>query len=299
MCFLCLQVFAQKTEAVYLDTNDQSKDYYLVIIPAGSAPKAFMILMPGAFQTPENVLQQTDLPYKAASEGIMTIIPLLSEGIHSFGIDSTSQTSLLVHIRDAVERYKLKGKDFYLGGFSLGGSTAIKYAEIASGDRKLLLPKAVFAIDPPLDFERYYNAATRTIRLSPQGKVSEELRYMTARIETVMEGAPAVVPGNYHRISPYSFTDENQTAVKLLLHTPLLLFTEPDIEWWLQERGYDYSLMNAVDQAAMINELQRMGNTRAVLVTTKDKGYRSGGQKHPHSFSIADNKLLLTWLLQQ
>jgi len=57
---------------------------------------------------------------------------------------------------------------------------------------------------------------------------------------------------------------------------------------WLSNRGYDYSYLNVTDHAAMINELQRLGNRKAVLVITNNKGYRKpGNQRHPHSWSIA------------
>jgi len=42
-----------------------------------------------------------------------------------------------------------------------------------------------------------------------------------------------------------------------------MLITEPDIQWWLGMRGYDYSYLNVADQAAMINELQRLGNKKS------------------------------------
>ncbi len=60
-----------------------------------------------------------------------------------------------------------------------------------------------------------------------------------------------------------------------------MIVSEPDIQWWLANRGYDYTDMNVTDHAAMINELQRLGNIR-----------------HPHSSSIIDADVLLPWLLK-
>ncbi|MGL1194712.1 hypothetical protein ACSTLL_23235, partial [Vibrio parahaemolyticus] len=76
---------------------------------------------------------------------------------------------------------------------------------------------------------------------------------------------------------------------KALAKTPVMLISEPDIQWWLAQRGFDFRYMNVIDQAAMINELRRLGNDKAVLVTTTDKGYRKpDNRRHPHSWSIAD-----------
>jgi hypothetical protein len=50
----------------------------------------------------------------------------------------------------------------------------------------------------------------------------------------------------------------------------------------------------------MINELQRLGNSKAVLVTTTGKGYRQPNNiRHPHSWSIADPEQTVKWLQSQ
>ena len=50
----------------------------------------------------------------------------------------------------------------------------------------------------------------------------------------------------------------------------------------------------------MINELNRLGNQNAELITTQKKGYRKPDNKrHPHSWSIVDNDELINWLLNQ
>jgi hypothetical protein len=50
----------------------------------------------------------------------------------------------------------------------------------------------------------------------------------------------------------------------------------------------------------MINELNRLGNTKATLITTQNKGFRKpDNRRHPHSWSIVDKKELIIWLLNQ
>ena len=107
---------------------------------------------------------------------------------------------------------------------------------------------------------------------------------MINRIEKEMKGTPKTALKNFTANSPYSLSDSTQKAIKYLINTPIMIISEPDIQWWLQERGYDYTYNNIVDQAAMINELQRLGNKEAVLVTTTNKGYRKNTKtRHPHS----------------
>lgn len=290
--------FGQKLETVYLDSKDSAANMYIAVIPEGKPIKAFMFLLDGLGASPQDVLLQTELPRYAAQQGILTIIPILKTGHLYFGTDSESQQSLNNQINSVIISYHLQGKDFYIGGFSIGGSCAVKYAELAVEKNYAVKPKAVFAVDPPLDWERFYNSAKRVVRLSVPTQVNEEVPYIIDRIEKEMKGTPQTALKNFYNISPYSFSDTTQRAVKTLINTPIMLITEPDIQWWLSQRGYDYSYINITDQAAMINELQRLGNSNAVLMTTTDRGYRKPGNKrHPHSWSIADPEQLIKWLL--
>jgi esterase/lipase len=254
-----------------------------------------LFLVPGFGETAENVLQQTDLPKKLAQNGILTIIPTFQDAVISFGVDSLSQHTFDRVLKDVTSKHKLIDQKFYVGGFSIGGSCAIKYAENSN-----VKPTAVFAIDPPLDFERFYNSAKRDIRLSKDNNANQENIYMIDRLEKETGGNPVTHLSQYYKISPYSFTDATQTEIKKLSNLPLRIYTEPDINWWLKERGADFTSMNASECSAMINEFNRLGNKNAELIITQNKGYRKpDNRRHPHSWSIVDNDQLIKWLLKQ
>lgn len=285
---------AQNIQIVYLNQNDSLSNLYIIVSPQKLPTKGFMFLIPSFNEAPQNVLLQTDIPKVAAENGILTIIPTFKTGSQSFGIDNATQASFKEIFNDAVKRKSLAGLKFYLGGFSVGGSCAIKFAENAS-----VKPSAAFAIDSPLDFERFYKAKKREVRLSGNIQINEEAVYFIKRIEKEMGGIP-INNKSFFRLSPYSFNDTNQTAIKNLIAIPLRLYSEPDIDWWLKERGTDYYGMNVFDQSAMINELNKLGNNKATLVVTLNKGYRKpDNRRHPHSWSIAEPNELIAWLLAQ
>jgi hypothetical protein len=299
--FISVISFGQKIETTYLDKTDSTKSMYIAVIPQSGQINSFMFLLDGfGGGDPKDILIQTGIPKLAATKGILSIIPVLKTGQLYFGSDTVSQQSLKQMIDLVVNKYQLKGKDFYIGGFSIGGTCVIKYAELAVQKDYPIKPKAVFAVDPPLDWQRFYNAAKRVVRLSNRDKVNGEVTYMIDRIKKEMGGTPETALENFYNNSPYSFSDTTQRAVKALVKTPLMILSEPDIQWWLSQRGYDYSYINVSDQAAMINELQRLGNSKAVLVTTTGKGYRQPTRtRHPHSWSIADPERTIKWLQSQ
>lgn len=298
--FSSLISYGQRIEKVYLNAKDSTTNMYIAVAPENEEVKSFMVLLDGFGNSPQDVLFQTEIPKYASKQGILTIIPLLKTGTSYFGSDTASQQSLKEIINLVVTKYKLKGKDLYIGGFSIGGTCAVKYSELSIQNNYLIKPKAVFAVDPPLDWERYYNSAKRVARLSNPAKVNGEVFYMIDRIEKEMKGTPKTALKKFYAHSPYSFSDTTQKAIKYLIKTPIMIISEPDIQWWLKERGYDYTYNNITDHAAMINELQRLGNKNAVLVTTIDKGYRKpNNMRHPHSWSIADPEQIIKWLQSQ
>lgn len=300
LLLLVLKVYGQKIEKVFLDKNDTTKNCYTLIHPTTQPLKGCLFLIAGFGETPEDVLQQTDLPIIAAQNELLVVIPTFNDGVLSFGVDDASQQSFIRILNDVIKKNNLSEKKFYLGGFSIGGSAAVKYAETAFEKDHLVKPNALFAIDPPLDFERFYNSSKRDIRLSTNTQLSSENVYMVKRIKQVMGGTPQTALKNYYAISPYSFTDTTQQAIKSLVTVPIRIYSEPDVNWWINERGADFSAMNILDCSAMINELNRLGSKEAELIITENKGYRKPNHlRHPHSWSIVDNKELIEWLLKQ
>jgi hypothetical protein len=284
-----------KIEKVFLDKTDTTINCYTIIYPSKLPWTGYFFLVPGFGETAENVIQQTDLPNKLAQNGILTVIPTFQDGVLSLGVDSLSQQTFDKILKDVTSKHKLIDQNFYLGGFSIGGSCAIKYAQ-----NSIIKPTAVFAIDPPLDWERFYNTSKRNIRLSKDSKANQESFYMIDRLEKETGGSPTTNLSEYYKLSPYSFSDTTQTAIKKIITIPLRIYTEPDINWWLKERGADFTGMNSSECSAMINELNKLGNQKAELITTQNKGYRKpDNRRHPHSWSIVDNDELIKWLLKQ
>ena len=299
--FISTIAACQKIETIYLNKNDSTGNMYVAVMPPNGQINSFMFLLDGfGSHSPQGLLLETGLPKYAAQQHILTVIPILKTGSLYFGSDTASQQSLKELIELVAVKYKLQGKDFYIGGFSIGGTCVVKYAELAVQNNYPIKPAAVFAVDPPLDWERFYNAAKRVVRLSSPDKVNGEVTYMIDRIKQEMGGTPQTALENFYTNSPYSFSDTTQRAIKALIKTPVMLIAEPDIQWWLSQRGYDYSYINVTDEAAMINELKKLGNDKAVLLTTVNKGYRKpGSDRHPHSWSIADPEQTIKWLQAQ
>ena len=133
LLILTLSIFAisfgQKIETTYLDKTDSTKNMYIAVIPQSGQINSFMVLLDGFGNAdPKDVLRQTGSPKEAAIRGISTIIPVLKTGQLYFGSDTASQQSLKEMIDLVVKKYQLKGKDFNIGGLSIGGTCVVKYS---------------------------------------------------------------------------------------------------------------------------------------------------------------------------
>lgn len=57
--------------------------------------------------------------------------------------------------------------------------------------------------------------------------------------------------------------------------------------------------MNAVDAAALVNALRIIDNDAAELIVIHDCGVLPDGTRHPHSWSIVDERELMAWFVAQ
>ena len=255
------------------------------------------MLLPGFGELPELVFNTTLLPNIALENQLITVIPTLQDGWQSFYVDHESQETLDHVVMEVFKKYADKKLKFYIGGFSLGGSGVVRYAERAYASDKLPKPDAIFAIDPPFDFERLYERLSLSKILNQAEITKGEVVFLTALIEQHLGGKPEGNLRPYFELSPFCIKDTTWHNLQSIKNLPVRLVCEPDIQWQIEERNRDFYQMNIIDCAAMVNILRLLGNNKATLITTHEKGYRYGGKRNPHSWSIADPEETIKWLL--
>ena len=249
-------------------------------ITSSTAPKAYVLLFPGFGESPSDVLTATELPLSLARHDIAVFMPVLQHGSESYGFSDESQKHLKEIAADIQNRYNLHGKPYFAGGFSMGGATAIKYAEHA--EKK---PAALFAIDSPLDYKRFFYATRRDIEIYHKDGQDSIYSQLHEEINKIKDE------------SPYEISDSTHSAIIPLKHIPVRIYIEPAEDWWLDNRRTDALGLNIMDATCFINDLRLLGNFQADLIVTNNKGRRQPGrQRHPHSWTIVDCKDLIHWL---
>jgi len=203
------------------------------------------------------------------------------------------------YVQEAITKYNIPKDNILYCGMSLAGTRALKLAAFSQTLQSTykLMPKAIAICDAPLDMVRNYHECKKAsdLNLNPVG--ASESEWVSSYIRSNLKGTPEEALSVYISYSPFCYTAENGGNARAFKNIYLRCYTEPDVNWWIENRGRDYYGMNAIDLAALVNQLKILGGKKAELITTTGKGFRGDGSRHPHSWSIVDEKELIEWFI--
>jgi pimeloyl-ACP methyl ester carboxylesterase len=294
-------VLGQKTRVVNPDPQDSLAGSYRIYDPSGK-PAALLVLIPGGAATHDEYTAEGStpsmLPQKLAGHQITTIVP--AGGGYSHWLEDGWLKHLDAIVAETLTTHRIPADRVVVGGFSAGGTAAVRYAEFCAAGRSAARVKirGVFAVDAPLDFSRFWRGETLAVRRGADPRFVNEAKAVLADMRRVLGGSPDDEPAHYLKGSPFSAFADGGGQARLLADVPMRLYTEPDIRWWMENRKVDYYSMNALDAAGLILQLQLLGNRQAQLITTQGRGIRPDGNRHPHSWSIVDENELEAWILK-
>jgi hypothetical protein len=260
-------------------------------------PVALLVLFDGAPGYAQHIPTETTIPFEAQSSNIQCI------GINQneLFLSDTIYDRIKATIEFCMKKYKIPNDNILLGGFSLGGYTVFRFAEMAKekGDIKLI-PRAIVGVDPMLDHLAVFNYAIKEINRDCQNEGSQ--KYGKPEAIWLKDyylnnfGSPDTNSAVYISRSCYSPHLRDGGNAKLLLDIPIRIYHELDLMWYIKERCRDVTDENVIVGSQMINFLYNHGNKNVILIETHDKGKRADGRRHPHSWSIADPKETVDWL---
>lgn len=281
-------------DIVYRTVGDDWRNYYVSVVPNGQI-QGLIVLLPSFGAPPEKFLYEIRLDSLAVASGLVMLAPS-PQGRETHYLDDASIDTLHLMIQEASRRYNLAGKKFVIGGFSIGGTGALRYAErlLEGGWEQDLSLAGAFAVDAPLDFERLWLCFEKEM----QQTSSQEADYFLRVLARSLGGSPQDYKPNYAKGSPFLASEENGGRAPLLKDLPLRFYVEPDTAWWKANGWLEYKYQNAQDMDLLVKQLRSLGSEQVELLKTSDKGYRKNGKRHPHSWSIVDERELLDWILK-
>jgi len=229
----------------------------------------------------------------------LAILFVTTDNPAEFLFQESKMKELEGYIYEAINKNNIPKENILYCGMSLAGTRALKLTAFSqmSQSKYKLTPKAIAICDAPLDMVRNYHECKKAsdLNLNPIGATESD--WVASYIRSNLKGTPEEVLNAYINYSPFCYTAENGGNAKAFKNIYLRCYTEPDVNWWIENRGRDYYGMNAIDLAALVNQLKILGGKKAELITTTGKGFREDGSRHPHSWGIVDEKELIEWFI--
>jgi hypothetical protein len=217
-----------------------------------------------------------------------------------FLFEDSKMKELEGYIYEAISKNNIPKDNMLYCGMSLAGTRALKlaaFSQISQATYKLI-PKAIAICDAPLDMVRNYRECKKASELNLNPIGASESEWVSSYLKKNLKGTPQEAMSAYINYSPFCYTAENGGNAKAFKNIYLRCYPEPDVNWWIENRGRDYYGMNAIDLAALVNQLRILGSKKAELIITTGKGFRQDGSRHPHSWSIVDENELVEWFIR-
>ncbi len=202
---------------------------------------------------------------------------------------------------NALTEYNLINKPIFIAGMSLGGTMAMRYSEFCFLNKSSfgIKPDAIAICDAPLDMVRMWHEQEQAIINNYHPNAVGEAKWVMHYLRTHLGGSPEESIQTYIDYSPFVYQKEDKVKTSLFKNTPIRMYHEPDINWWIENRAKNYNTINSIDLAGYYNSLRLIGNKEAELITTyqKRKDYEKGSS--PHTWTIVENKKLVEWFLEK
>lgn len=246
----------------------------------------------------DTIQSDTLIDYALAND--LAVIYATTENRLEFLFTKEKMLELEKYLMEAIDTYHIPKDKLLFCGMSLEGTRALKMTIFAHSEvsEYHILPAALVICDAPLDMIRFHRSMEKAEKINSHPAAVNEGKWVSAYLEKNMKGLPAEQIENYLVYSPYSYQAGGDRYLNFFIGIPIRAYTEPDVNWWMETRRKDYYDMNTIDLAAFINDLNILGNDQAQLITTINKGYYPDGAKHPHSWSIVDEKEMVDWFLK-
>ena len=290
-----LNTWGYTTNYVYKISNDSSYNCYLECIPDNGIIKGLVIRdfskLPNLKS--KSPYQFTDL---CIENGLMVLYTCSSNYFPELCYTDTPLIILDKMVAEVIARHDIPKNNIFIGGISASGTRALQYVKFCEQGKSKFGTKikGAFVVDSPLDFERFYHSAKNNGDKFTDGMAWEARLMMKVFPERL--GTPLNDLSRYQSRSVYSQFEKDGGNAIYFKDIPLIIFHEPDMDWWKKERNATYFDINSFDINGFVNQLEKLGNNDLTLVTTSGQGFDRQGNRKCHSWSIVNESFLVDWI---
>jgi hypothetical protein len=257
--------------------------------------KGLLILFPCFPCNAENTLNEFKIADISVKNGFSVLAMNLNELLY---LKPNEKEELAEQLIKIVSEYNLHENNIFIGGFSSGGNVSLLITNYLIKNKSQIRPKGIFVVDSPVDLLGLYKTAEKNLELNFSKASIQESTWIKNSFDNEL-GDPEKGITNYEQYSPYTFKTDNIDNLKGLEDLKIRFYTEPDLKWWNKHAKNSYEDLNAFYIQKLSDKLKTEFRTEKIeLIKTENKGYRANGERHPHSWSIVNEKELINWMIE-
>lgn len=257
--------------------------------------KSVLILFGGYPDYAEDIEREFGILEIARANDIAVV---LSNFNQKLWFDENEKYQLAFSLQNIFVDYQLPIDNVFIGGFSSGGTLSFLISDYIIGKKQFNIdPKGVFMVDSPTDLGALYTSCEKNIERNFSKLSTQESTWLIEKLRSNL-GDPRDDVTKYEDKSVFTLSTKKTSNLLNLKSTKIRLYTEPDTIWWKKNRMFDFEQTNAFYIKKLSENLFEQGFQNVEYIPTTNKGYRSTGERHPHSWSIVDKKDLITWMLE-
>lgn len=212
-------------------------------------------------------------------------------------LTETEKKSLSERLITIFELHDLPTGKVHIGGFSSGGNVALLLSNYLIENSLPVQPNGVFAVDSPVDLLELYRLSERNLERQFSEASMKEAAFLVRFFDHYF-GPPESDKVPYETHSPFTAETDNINNLASLGGVKIRFYSEPDTTWWKANRNNEPTDLNAHwIEKLTIQLYEKLHDASVQYITTKNKGYRANGDRHPHSWSIIDQEELVQWIL--
>ncbi|WP_452218925.1 hypothetical protein [Lacinutrix undariae] len=257
--------------------------------------KGLLILFPCFPCNAENTLSEFKITEISVKNNFSVLAMNLNQRLY---LSQKEKQELAEQITKIVNEQNLSEKNIFIGGFSSGGNISLLISNYLVNNKSQIQPKGVFVVDSPIDLLGLYRTAEKNLKLNFSESSVAESKWIKEMLDNEF-GNPGNGIANYEINSPFTLETQNIDNLKSLEKLKIRFYSEPDLKWWKEHAKNDYEDLNAFYIQKLSEHLKtEFGKNDVEFIKTKNKGYRENGERHPHSWSIVNEKDLVNWMTE-
>jgi len=257
--------------------------------------KGLLILFPCFPCDAKNTLNEFKISEISVNNGFSVLAMNLNELLY---LKPKEKQELAEQLTKIVSEHNLPKKNIFVGGFSSGGNVSLTISDYLINNKSQIQPKGVFIVDSPIDLLGLYRTAEKNLKLNFSKPSVAESKWIKEMLDNEF-GNPENGINNYELNSPFTLETQNIENLRGLKNLKIRFYTEPDLKWWNEHAKNDYKDLNAFYIQKLSNQLKvEFGKDNIELIKTENQGYRANGERHPHSWSIVNEKDLVNWMTE-